>query len=131
MDMKEKTKLCVIPEGGILPIREGIHGPIHNPSEFTVREVVTLITNGIKIYEVNPYNKKKRILLTLQNATSDNFPMRKRAKVITSEQMKVRKIHGNSSNSIVRSNSYVNDEKSVNDSVSSKTTQRVSKPDFF
>lgn len=126
--MKEKTKLCIIPESGVLPIRDGIHGPIHNPSEFTLKEIVTLITNGIKIYEVNPYNKKKQVLLTFQNANAENFPKRKRAKIISSHQQSPVKIQGNNSK-VKYATSFENTTTVIKQNKG--TTDKVSKPDFF
>lgn len=72
--MKTEYKLCVIPDyAGMLPIRNGIHGPIHRPSKFTLSEIVSIINHRIKIYEVNYYNKKEKVLLTLQNVSEKNF----------------------------------------------------------
>lgn len=72
--MKTRYKLCVIPDyAGMLPIRNGINGPIHRPSKFTLEEVVAIINHRIKIYEVNYYNKKEKVLLTMQNVAEENF----------------------------------------------------------
>lgn len=66
--MKKEGKICIIPEFfGILPIRGGIHGPIHSPSFFTIQEITKILNENIKIYEVNKNNKKNRKLLTFQN----------------------------------------------------------------
>lgn len=78
--MKTQYKLCVIPDyAGMLPIRDGINGPIHRPSKFTLNEIITIINHRIKIYEVNKYDKKKKVLLTLQNVAESNFPLVKRS----------------------------------------------------
>lgn len=78
--MKTQYKLCVIPEyAGMLPIRDGINGPIHRPSKFTLNEIITIINHRIKIYEVNYYNKKEKVLLTLQNVADSNFPLAKKS----------------------------------------------------
>lgn len=78
--MKTQYKLCVIPDyAGMLPIRGGINGPIHRPSKFTLNEIITIINHRIKIYEVNYYNKKEKVLLTLQNVADSNFPLAKKS----------------------------------------------------
>jgi len=93
--MKTEYKLCVIPDyAGMLPIRNGIHGPIHRPSKFTISEIVSIINHRIKIYEVNYYNKKERVLLTLQNVSEKNFSNDKKVrdnengKIIRSKSLK-------------------------------------------
>lgn len=78
--MKTQYKLCVIPDyAGMLPIRDGINGPIHRPSKFTLNEIIAIINHRIKIYEVNKYDKKKKVLLTLQNVADLNFPLAKKS----------------------------------------------------
>lgn len=78
--MKTQYKLCVIPDyAGMLPIRDGINGPIHRPSKFTLNEIIAIINHRIKIYEVNKYDKKKKVLLTLQNVADLNFPLTKKS----------------------------------------------------
>lgn len=72
--MKEETKLCVIPDYcGELPIRGGIHAPIHSPSKFTIKELITLLNYQIKVYEVNSKNKNDWVLLTFHNVNTYNF----------------------------------------------------------
>ena len=84
--MKTQYKLCVIPDyAGMLPIRDGINGPIHRPSKFTLNEIIAIINHRIKIYEVNKYDKKKKVLLTLQNVAESNFPLVKRSGTKTAD----------------------------------------------
>ena len=76
--VKEKSKLCIIEDPYELPIRGRINGPILTPSEFSMSELRQLLVAHVKVYEVNPRNKKEKVKLTFQNLGKDNFvPMKK------------------------------------------------------
>lgn len=79
-----KSKLCIITTCAELPIMGGIHGPLHTPSPLTPREIITLINNGIEVYEVNPLNKSEKVRLTATNAVKENFTIKKEVKVVPS-----------------------------------------------
>lgn len=79
-----KTKLCIITTCAELPIMGGIHGPLHTPSPLTYREIITLINNGIDVYEVNPKNRSQKVKLTAFNAVKENFTTNKEVQVVSS-----------------------------------------------
>ena len=79
-----KTKLCIITTCAELPIMGGIHGPLHTPSPLTYREIITLINNGIDVYEVNPKNRSQKVKLTAFNAVKENFATNKEVQVVPS-----------------------------------------------
>lgn len=79
-----KTKLCIITTCAELPIMGGIHGPLHTPSPLTYREIITLINNGIDVYEVNPKNRSQKVKLTSFNAVKENFTTDKEVQVVPS-----------------------------------------------
>jgi len=79
----EITKLCVIPDYyHPLPIRGMVNGPVIKPSKFTMTEIRALVAANIKIYEVNPHNKKERVRLTFNNLNEEHFQPVKRERVI-------------------------------------------------
>lgn len=137
---KEEQGLFVIPDyDGELPIRGGIHAPIHRPSLFTKKEVVQILNAGIKIYSVNSKNKKERKLVSFRNISDQGiFGMKggrehRDRKIVrpvlsyaaphkTAESLNYNSQDGNSSIS-----TQIVDEKVE----SGKTIEDVVRPDFF
>lgn len=71
-----KRKLVVVNDSG--PIRElnGICGPIVSPSNVTIAAIKKMVAAGRTVLECDPReprNKYKRIQLTLENVTANNF----------------------------------------------------------
>lgn len=131
---KEKTILCVIPDyDGKLPIRGGIHAPIHRPSPFTLKEIIMILNERIKIYAVvNKNNKKEQILLTYHNVNdpalfTKETHLRKRAvikhvRAVASPE----NINGKSS----KKGSVMGKGDNSNRS-SYKVLEEITRPDFF
>lgn len=133
---KEKTILCVIPDyDGKLPIRGGIHAPIHRPSPFTLKEIIMILNERIKIYAVvNKNNKKEQILLTYHNVNDPTLftketHLRKRSvikhvRAVASPE----NINGKSS----KRGSVVGREKEDNlNRNAGKVLEEITRPDFF
>ena len=66
-------KIYKVFNGGTLPIKGGISGPILVPVELEMDEVFKLVNLGFDIREVNPYNKKESIRLTRLNVGKVTF----------------------------------------------------------
>lgn len=69
----KKNKLVVVDTVGSLRELGGISGPIVSPTRIDVDVLQKMVLNQKIVYEVNPYNKNDRVLLTLGNVTRVNF----------------------------------------------------------
>lgn len=131
-----KTKMCIITTCAELPIMGGIHGPLHTPSPLTYREIITLINNGIDVYEVNPRNKSEKVKLTSTNAIKENFSNIKEVQVVPSLIQEAKK-KAELSESVVKTVNTevvkpktVKPETEVKDDAKEKS-DAILKPDFF
>ena len=100
------TKLVTIASKGTISELGGISGPIINPCKLDVVTIVSLINGHKRVYEVNPANKSERVLLTLKNVKTKNFP-----DVV---------------NPVVTPNLAPADKKTVNTATVTKDTQKTS-----
>lgn len=66
-------KLCIVKSSGTLPLPGNIDGPILNPCEISIQNIITMINLGMKVYEINPLDRTKSILLTRENVNKINF----------------------------------------------------------
>ena len=67
------SKLCTITSYGKIKELGGITAPITRPTKISVDIIIRLINQGITVYEVNPYKRTEKVLLTRENVNSDNF----------------------------------------------------------
>lgn len=69
-----KKKLVTVNTSGLInELVGGICGPILTPTLISINTIYAMISNGKKVYEVNPSNRKQTILLTKSNYKTDNF----------------------------------------------------------
>lgn len=66
-------KLCIVKSSGVLPLPGNIDGPILNPCELPIQNIITMINLGMKVYEINPKDRNQSILLTRDNVNKNNF----------------------------------------------------------
>lgn len=131
-----KTKMCIITTCAELPIMGGIHGPLHTPSPLTYREIITLINNGIDVYEVNPRNKSEKVKLTSTNAIKENFSNIKEVQVVPSLIQEAKKKAELSESAVKTVNTEVVKPKTVKPETEVKDDAKeksdaILKPDFF
>lgn len=74
MKKQENVKLVTIENSGTINELGGISGPIINPCPIDISTIVHLIHGHKKVYEVNPSNPNQKVLLTLKNVNTVNFP---------------------------------------------------------
>lgn len=70
-----KRKTVVVLESGRLP-ELNIAGPITVPTRIALTNIATMVKNGKNVEEcdpADPYNKEKRVKLTIENVGKDNF----------------------------------------------------------
>lgn len=78
MTKRETKKLVTVETVGPIDELGGISGPILNPCPIGISAIVRMITAHRKVYEVNPSNPDQKVLLTLQNVRTVNFPNQKK-----------------------------------------------------
>jgi hypothetical protein len=71
---KEAQKYIVVSSIGSIGELGGISGPIINPTLQPISKIVQMVHNRKKVYEVNPNDFSDRVLLTLRNVRTNNFP---------------------------------------------------------
>ena len=72
-----KRKTVVVLESGRLP-ELNMLGPITKPTRIALANIAMMVKNGKKVQECDPSNPMdldKRITLTVDNVTKDNFPV--------------------------------------------------------
>ena len=70
-----RRKTVVVLESGRLP-ELNIAGPITVPTRIALTNIATMVKNGKNVEEcdpADPYNKEKRVKLTIENVGKDNF----------------------------------------------------------
>lgn len=67
------SKLIIVKSTGLLPINGGIMGPVLQPIEVADIDVMTIVSMGHDVYEVNRANPSITIKLTETNVYTQNF----------------------------------------------------------
>ena len=84
-----KRKTVVVNESGRIP-EINISGPISKPTRIALPNIAKMVQNGKNVEECDPedpYNKDKRVKLTVENVGKDNFKVS--AAKVSSQQKKV------------------------------------------
>lgn len=68
-----KKKLITSPFKGQIAALGGISGPIVNPQPVAIPVIRRMIGEGVVVFEVNPFDKEKKVKLTLSNVGKENF----------------------------------------------------------
>lgn len=68
-----ERKLYVILTAKKINCLNHITGPVTTPTELNVVDALELVRSGFDVYEVNPYNKKERVKVTVYNFNSIRF----------------------------------------------------------
>ena len=71
----KKTKFVTVETNGPISELGGIAGPILHPCMVDLDLVIQMVNARKKVYEVNPNNPDERVLLSLRNVRTENFPV--------------------------------------------------------
>lgn len=69
----EKKLITINTSGPIRELPGCICGPVLTPTYISINSIYKMISGGRKIFEINPRNRKEKLLLNKENYNKDNF----------------------------------------------------------
>lgn len=82
-----KYRICKIPYTGVIAELGHIQGPV-SKCRLTTAQIKRLISNGKRVYELNPKNLKEEVKLTLTNCETSPFEVSAKNTITTQEPEK-------------------------------------------
>lgn len=70
--LNPQTRKCDVMSNGPIAELGFVNGPVFN-CKLTTDKIVTMVSNGKRVYEIDPNNSKNKILLTIGNCSTSPF----------------------------------------------------------